>query len=146
VDNRMTAYRCDDGTLVWQFTTGAPVRSSPMIVDDLVVFGSDDNFVYGIDGRTGDLRWKSNDGKGHDVHLSDNASGSPVYYGGSIFINSSDMKMWSIDARSGRITWMQRMTAPSIDISPVAFNGKIYLAAGATMYQFRPRGGVFRAY
>jgi outer membrane protein assembly factor BamB len=146
VDNRVTAYKCDDGTVVWQFTTGAPVRSSPTMVDDMVVFGSDDDFVYGIDARTGDLRWKSNDGKGHDTRLSDNANGSPVYYGGSLYINSADMKMWSLDARSGRVIWMQRMTAPSIGISPVAFNGKIYMAAGATMYQFRPRGGVFRSY
>lgn len=141
----VTAYSVADGTLAWQFRTGAQVRSSPTLVGNYLYFGSDDDFVYCVDTKTGNLRWKSND-RGKSFQLSDDAVGSPTYYNGVIYINSADMKMWAIQADTGRVMWLQRLTAPSVDISPVSFNGRIYLAAGSSIFQFRLRGGNYRAY
>ncbi|MGV3724344.1 MAG: PQQ-binding-like beta-propeller repeat protein [Actinomycetota bacterium] len=141
----MTAYSATDGQEVWRFRTGATIRSSPTLVGDFLFFGSDDDFVYCVDARTGNLQWKSND-KGKSFPLSDDAVGSPAYHNGVIYINSADLKMWAIQADTGRVMWLQRLIAPSVDISPVASNGRIYLAAGSTIYQFRLRGGNYRAY
>jgi len=141
----VTAYSVADGTVAWQFRTGGSVRSSPTLVGNFLFFGSDDDFVYCVDAQTGNLRWKSND-RGKSFQLSDDAVGSPTYYNGVIYINSADMKMWAIQADTGRVMWLQRLIAPSVDISPVASDGRIYLAAGSSIYQFRLRGGNYRVY
>lgn len=141
----MTAYSVTDGLPAWSFRTGATIRSSPTLVGDHLFFGSDDDFVYCVDARTGNLRWKSND-RGKSFPLSDDAVGSPTYYNGVVYINSADLKMWAIQADTGRVMWLQRLIAPSVDISPVASNGRIYLAAGSSIYQFRLRGGNYRSY
>lgn len=144
-DGRMSAFKADEGQLIWQFQTGAAIHSSPTLVGDRLFFGSDDDFVYCINAKTGDLMWKSNDHL-KPAPLSDDATGSPVYYNGVIYINSSDMKLFALEAESGKIIWRQRLTSPSLDISPVAFNGKVYLAAGSSIYQYRLRGGAYRVF
>ena len=143
---RLTAYNLADGSQAWAFATEGAIRSSPILAGDSLIFGSDDDFVYCLNARTGDLKWKSNEGPKKDIRLTDDAVGSPVLYSGVVYINSNDLKMYALDANSGRILWTQRMTAPSIDMSPVAFNGRIYMAAGSNLYQFRLRGGSFRAW
>lgn len=144
-DGTMVAYQTVDGSQLWAFKTGATVRSAPMVVGDALYFGSDDDFVYCIDARTGELRWKSNE-RGKDLKLSDDAVGSPVFYNNVIYINSSDMKLWAFQADTGRLIWQQRMNGPSVDISPVALNNRIYMAAGNSIYQFRLRGGNYRTF
>ncbi len=144
-EGKLNCYSLEDGAPLWSFTTGQTIRSSPTLVGDALYFGSDDDFVYCLDARTGNPRWKSND-RGKDMRLSDDAMGSPTVYSGILYINSSDFKMWAFSADTGKFLWNQRLSAPSLDISPVAFNGRIYLAAGSTMYQFRLRGGAYRAF
>lgn len=141
----LTAYTVQDGQAAWTFKTGGTIRSSPIVIGNSVVFGSDDDFVYAIETQTGSLLWKSNE-RGRTLALSDDPAASPVYYNGVIYINSADMKLWAFQADTGRLIWQSRVAAPSVDISPVANNGRVYLAAGSTMYQFRLRGGQFRAY
>jgi outer membrane protein assembly factor BamB len=135
----ISAYRAKDGTLAWNFRTGSAIRSSPTLIGDSLYFGSDDDFLYNIDANTGALKWKSND-HGKPMRLSDDALGSPTYYNDVIYINSGDMRMWAFEAASGRFLWQTRMGGAT-DASPVAYNGRIYLAAGTSMYQFRLRGG-----
>lgn len=144
-DGTLTAFNVTDGSQSWTFRTGAAIHSSPTLVGDVLYFGSDDDYVYAVDARQGTLRWKSNE-RNKSIPLTDDAVGSPVYYNGVIYINSSDMKLWALAADTGKVVWSQRMIAPSQDISPVAFNGKIYMAAGSTIYQFRLRGGISRPF
>ena len=47
-----------DGSRLWTFKTGSEVKSSPTIVDDLVLIGSYDTHLYALDAATGKLRWK----------------------------------------------------------------------------------------
>jgi outer membrane protein assembly factor BamB len=142
----ITAYSTADGTQLWPpFHTGQTIRSSPIVVGDALYFGSDDDFLYCLDARSGQLRWKSNE-RGRPLKLSDDIASSPTYYAGVVYVNSADYKMWAFNAESGRLLWVTRLTTPSLDISPVAFNNRIFLAAGTTIYAFRARGGGFRAY
>lgn len=143
---RITAYSVDDGTSAWSFLAGGSVRTSPIIVGNFLFFGSDDDFIYCVDARNGNLVWKSNQGVNKDLQLSDDAVGSPVYYNGLIYVTSMDLKLWAFQADTGRLSWVQRLPAPSLDISPVAHQGAIYLAAGSTVYKFRLRGGNYRAF
>ena len=46
-----------DGKRLWTFTTDGEVKSSAIVVDDLVLIGSYDTYLYAIDRRTGKVRW-----------------------------------------------------------------------------------------
>jgi outer membrane protein assembly factor BamB len=46
------------GKQVWSYVTEGPVRLAPTIVDEKVLFGSDDGFAYCLNEKDGSLRWK----------------------------------------------------------------------------------------
>lgn len=144
-DGRLSAYSLVDGTVAWSFPTEGSIRSSPILIGNNLYFGSDDDYMYSINAKDGRLNWKSNDGK-NPVPMSDDSASSPTYYNGVVYVNSMDLKLWAFQADTGRLIWMSRVSAPTLDISPVAHNGRIYLAAGSTMFQFRLRGGSYRAF
>jgi hypothetical protein len=56
------------------------------------------------------------------------------------------MRLWAFQADNGKHLWNNRVTAPSVGISPVAHGGRIYFAAGTSIYQFRLRGGNYRPF
>jgi outer membrane protein assembly factor BamB len=46
------------GGLAWRFETAGPVRSSPVVADGVVYFGSADGHLYAVDAATGAQRWR----------------------------------------------------------------------------------------
>lgn len=46
------------GEIVWRFTAGARVDSSPTLHRGLCLFGAHDGYAYALDSRSGQLRWK----------------------------------------------------------------------------------------
>src|SRR3989304_5363982 len=46
------------GALKWTFATGAPIDSSPAVVNGIVYIGSRDHNLYALDAATGEVRWK----------------------------------------------------------------------------------------
>ena len=59
--------------------------------------GSGDRFVYALDARSGDLRWKFR--TGNVVHA------SPAVAAGVVYIGSWDRMLYALDARTGRKRW-----------------------------------------
>jgi outer membrane protein assembly factor BamB len=49
----------DTGREIWRFACGGPVRLAPSLTADLLVFGSDDGYLYGLDPAAGDLHWRT---------------------------------------------------------------------------------------
>jgi len=50
------------GLFLWSFLTGDNVATRPLVVNDLVIFGSEDGGVYALDADTGALRWRAEAG------------------------------------------------------------------------------------
>lgn len=83
--------------LVWKFETGAAVRSSPAVVDGVVYVGSDDGFLYAIDGASGEERWRfRTDGA---------ACSSPAVSNGVVYVASDDGHLYAVDAAEGGKRW-----------------------------------------
>ena len=57
LDGRLAALDRGNGSIVWTFQTGEPVRSSPAVVDGVLYAGSSDRRLYVIDALTGKERW-----------------------------------------------------------------------------------------
>lgn len=54
----MAALNAEDGNIVWEFTTNHHVPGRPAIKGNILVFGSNDCFIYAIDKQNGNLLWK----------------------------------------------------------------------------------------
>jgi len=69
-----------EGRKLWTFRTDGEVRSSPVLVDDLLLIGSYDTYLYALESRTGKLRWKlQTDGP---VHATAAVQNGVIYIGG----------------------------------------------------------------
>jgi len=87
----------DSLTSVWKFKTGGEVKSSPVIVDDLVFVGSSDANVYAIDLESGRQVWA--------YKTTDAIEATPCVVDGSVFVGSSDGFLWALDDKSGSLKW-----------------------------------------
>lgn len=57
-DDRVVCLDSDTGQMRWQFFAEGPVRLSPTVAGERLLFGSDDGFVYCLNAGDGSLRWK----------------------------------------------------------------------------------------
>ena len=83
--------------LVWKFKTGADsVVSSPAVLDGVVYVGSADHFVYAVDAKSGEQRWK--------FETNGSISSSPAVSDGVVYIVSggADICLYALDAATAR--------------------------------------------
>ena len=131
--------------LVWKFTTGGRVLSSPLVVGEAIYVGSTDGALYALNRATGEQRWK--------FETRGPVSSSPAFANGLVFVASLDGNIYAVDATSGRQQWVfatkgeRRFTAPGIhgamprtermpdpfDVflsSPTVVDGTVYIGSG----------------
>ncbi|MBD3272447.1 MAG: PQQ-binding-like beta-propeller repeat protein, partial [Elusimicrobia bacterium] len=99
-DGRIIKLDSADGSLVWQFQAGGPIRSDPVVIpgymsgvdDDYVYFGCDDSQVYAI--KTSDKSLRS----GWPIVTGGAVRSSPVFDGANwrIYFTSTDGKTYCI--------------------------------------------------
>jgi len=106
-DGRLYALDRRTGARRWQFATdGATldqkkegydrrsIQSAPSIVAGVVMFGSRDGTIYGVDAATGHDRWRAS-------YAPSWTSGSPTIRGDTAFVTTSDAKVVAaLDART----------------------------------------------
>jgi outer membrane protein assembly factor BamB len=56
-DDKVYALSLSNGTLLWSYTTGYIVESSPAVVKGVVYVLSNDGRLYALNASTGSLRW-----------------------------------------------------------------------------------------
>jgi outer membrane protein assembly factor BamB len=137
-DGGMYALDIRNGAQRWKFVTGGPmVRSHPLVMEGILYFGSDDDFFYAVDARTGELRWK--------YHATDDVATSVTIAsdgGDLVYFASSDGHVYALNRLTGRRKWSARTPAASSNNSLVAFQNRLFLAAGNQIFSFRTRTGV----
>lgn len=113
-----------DGTILWRIKPGGGILSSPLCMNDenLVIFGTKDKYIYGYSISNGDLMWRQATG--------DEANGSPVTDGTTIFIGSEDGQLYALTTR-GQLRW-KRNLGGSILSRPLLIDGTIYVTSYAS--------------
>ncbi len=129
----------------WKFATGFRVVSSPVYVDGVLYFGSDDNNVYAVDAITGLQKWK--------YTTAGPVPATPAVSSGVVYFPSYDSKFYAVDAITGKLRWKtptggeKRFEAKGLDgtqpqnqtfadpydiflSSPVVANGAVYFGSG----------------
>jgi len=56
--NKIHSINVSNGEIRWTFFAEGPVRFAPTVCDSKVYFGSDDGYVYCLEGKDGSLVWK----------------------------------------------------------------------------------------
>lgn len=83
--------------LLWTFKTEDAIRSSPVIGNGMVFFGSFDGKVYSLDVESGRKLWEFN--------TESSVEASPILLKDTIYVGSLSGILYSLDARSGKQRW-----------------------------------------
>jgi outer membrane protein assembly factor BamB/PKD repeat protein len=110
----------DTNNLLWNYTTGGSVWSSPTVVNDKVYVGSIDNKVYCLNATTGSLIWNYITGN--------SVRSSPAVFDGKVYFGSTDREIYCLNATTGAFMWSY-LTDGSIYSSPVLGYDKIYIGS-----------------
>jgi outer membrane protein assembly factor BamB len=93
-----------EGKLQWQYDTGAPIRSSPVIGNGsqgeggrIVYFGNGDGKLFALDAQTGRRRWSfDTTGAGDSLPDRNDLNGSPALGRHGIYIGGEHGQLWYI--------------------------------------------------
>ena len=79
---RCNAFNAATGAVVWTYTTGSAVFSSPAVANGLVYVGSFDDKVYALNASTGDVAWTTT--------TCSSVGSSPAVANGMVYVGSYD--------------------------------------------------------
>lgn len=110
------------GTVKWRFHTKRGVTSSPALHKEsqLIVFGSQDGTVYGLDAQSGWVVWR--------FRTSKPVISSPCIAESLVFIGSADMNIYALEMKTGRQVW-KYATEGQVNSSPAVANGSLYVGS-----------------
>jgi outer membrane protein assembly factor BamB len=73
-----TAYNLVFDNKAWAFNAGAPVRSTPLIVNSFIYFGTAKGDFFAINKKTSQVKWKFQTGS--SIHSSASATNGKVFF------------------------------------------------------------------
>ncbi|WP_430973014.1 PQQ-binding-like beta-propeller repeat protein [Sunxiuqinia rutila] len=116
-----------NGKLIWSFSTGGKVYSTPDIAQNRVVCASTDQKIYCLNLKTGKQEWAFSTGKG--------IVASPAIDGKSVFIGSSEGVFRSIDLMTGELNWQFDQVRNFVECRPLVYQNRVYFGSwGNTFY------------
>jgi outer membrane protein assembly factor BamB len=87
------------GALHWRLRTPQPVACRPVVDGGLLIVGSRDFILYGLDTRSGAVRWRNS-------FLFSWVESAPALRDGAAYVGSSDLRrVQAINAANGRHVW-----------------------------------------
>lgn len=131
-NNKQTLYALDesDGRLKWEFSMGEKIPypwrfdyyfSSPTLVQDKIIIGSDDGNLYMIDQKTGKEIWKFKS-KGL-VRSTASVNKDDVLFG------DTEGYFYALDIKTGKEKWNYRIIGEPLKLDTLGFDRKAILAA-----------------
>lgn len=108
------------GAMKWRFRAKRAITSSPAIVEGLVIFGSSDANVYGLESSSGWAVWRTRTSK--------SVVSSPTASDKAAFIGSADGNLYSIDLRSGKVNWKYE-TGDQVASGPAIYRNAVYFGS-----------------
>ena len=142
-ENVLSASNVSGIDVVWSFTTGSGVYSSPAVADGVVYVGSQDVNVYALSAATGAKVWSFATGGP--------VQSSPAVADGVVYIGSADGNVYALSAATGATVW-SFPTGNEVVSSPAIADRVVYIgsndnnvyalsaATGAKAWSF-PTGG-----
>ena len=108
--------------VLWTFTTGDAVETSPAVADGMVYVGSDDGYVYALNVFNGSLVWKYN--------TYGPVQSSPAVVDGVVFVGGfHSHAVFALNAHTGALVWnyTTKSVYPNKISSTAVANGLVYV-------------------
>lgn len=121
-------------TARWSFPTGGNVFASPVRAGDLIVIGSEDGAVYGLDRGSGSERWR--------VQTGGPVRASAAVAGEQVWVGSYDGTLYGIDAAAGTVTAEAAVGFEMVS-SPAVADGLVVVGANG-VHAFDAQSGAPR--
>ncbi|MGH3002940.1 MAG: PQQ-binding-like beta-propeller repeat protein [Gaiellaceae bacterium] len=133
MDGHVWVLRRGDGRLLWHYTVGSPVESSPVIVDGADVFGAWSGTVTALDLRTHRVRWRRHDGC--------KITSSAALSGGTLYIGDYCGRLLALNARNGRVRWSGSVDG-RVYGTPAVARGRVFVpsSTGGSLTAFTTGG------
>lgn len=117
----LTCYKRNKGKKVWNFKSGNRIVGTPDVADGVVVFGSADKNIYGLNAKSGQLLWK--------VEAKQPVLGGVTIENGVAYIGASDSTFRAIDIQSGKLLWAYTDVKGYIETKPLIEGNKVIFGA-----------------
>ncbi len=110
----------DKNKILWKYTVGDDIESSPVVADGKVYVISYDSYLYCLDNYNGDFIW--NCWVGENVASTPAIANGKVYFGGHL-------GLYCRDAGTGDFIWSNETSGPISWSSPAVADGKVYFGS-----------------
>ena len=127
-------------TQAWSFTSGAPIETSPAVVDAVAYLADNSGGVYAVSVRTGMQLWM------HQVAGSAAVDSSPAVdlttTNGSVVFGTAAGSVVALRATDGEVKWSVSLGSSAIESSPAIANGVVYVGSDSgTLYALNELNG-----
>ncbi|MDF2545138.1 MAG: hypothetical protein K0R93_36 [Anaerosolibacter sp.] len=116
--------------LKWKYKTGGSINSAPIVDEDKVYIGSDDDRLYALNIETGKEFWS--------FKTNGDIRSTPCIYGKMLFFSSEDGNMYALNKETGKKMWHaasgKRITKNQLNdvvigASPAAENDTVFFGS-----------------
>jgi outer membrane protein assembly factor BamB len=122
-----------NGRVLWTYSTGSPIESSPVVIDGVDYFGNWAGRVYALNLRTHRARWTY--GSGYKI------TSSAAVVKGTVYIGDYGGQLLALSRRNGHLRWSGSVGG-RIYGTPAVANGRIFVpsSTGGSLTAFSTRG------
>jgi outer membrane protein assembly factor BamB len=133
MDGHVWVLRRSDGRLLWHYTVGSPVESSPVVIDGVDVFGAWNGTITALDLRAHKVRWRRADGC--------KITSSGALAGSTLYIGDYCGRLLALRVRSGALRWSGGVNG-RIYGTPAISGGRVFVpsSSGGSMSAFSVSG------
>lgn len=117
----LNCYGLKDGSKKWNFKTENRIIGTPAVDKGVVVFGSADKNIYGIDAVSGKQLWK--------ITSEEAVLGAVTIEKGIAYIGDSNHTMHAIDIKTGKHVWQYKDVVGYIETRPLVYLDKVVFGA-----------------
>ena len=134
MDGHVFVLRRSDGSVLWSYSVGSPIESSPIVRDGVDYFGTWDGRLLALDLRAHRLRW------GRD--LGAKITSSAAIAGDTLYIGDYAGRLWAISPETGATKWTASVNG-RIYGTPAVAGGRVFVpsSTGDSLTAFSTSGG-----
>ncbi len=111
----------DSVKLLWNYTTGRMVQSSPAVVNGEVFVGSRDSVFYCLNASDGKLIWQ--------FAIRSEIWSSPAVYNGYVYVGADDGWVYCFNITTGMPIWASK-AGGAVRSSPAIVDDRVYIGSG----------------
>lgn len=120
---------------------GGRMESTPVVLDDLLIYTDADNTVIAVDTRTGDEHWRYRPELGAMALCCGVVNRGVAIYGDGVYLATSDARVIGLNRRDGSVKWEVKAAEPangySFTMAPLAADGKIIVGTSGSEFGIR---------